>query len=407
MDCPPPARTPGAAAGRGLLTLVVIAVLWCAATPAHADVDLGFSKLGEYENEIVRQVTAVATGQQLNRVCTTLFTVMALGLFMFKCAGWALRGFQLAEMVETAMQIMLTGFMMASFTIVVPAIFEASLFVGQAMLTGIAGVSPASTENASLPVAVVNMLVKYGESIGPDCEASLTNPLGCLSGGGPVMVVTSVVMSVVLVLLCIAILLVDLWGFWIYAIALAIGPVLVPFTLYPRLAFLFDGWLRFFFGVVVYVILARVNLGVVFVAILSSMSTTAEAVASSGFTLPMQPRIKDLADILGRMLFCSVGIFSLLATGRFASAIVAGAAGGGLTFGKAAQAIKKVANSVSQTSSSRNARSQPQRGRQAASTRPQTSAGGAAASGPGRGGSRSASRRTSGSGRQGTSRASP
>src|SRR5574341_1164391 len=285
---------------------------------------------------------------------------MALGLFVFRATGWALRGFQPAEFVETVMQILFTGFMLVSFTTVVPAIFDATLYVGQAMLTGIAGVSPASTESASLPVAMVDMLRKYGLSLGPDCDAGWTEPLGCLKGA-IVKVVAALLMSVVLALLCIAIMLVDLWGFWIYAIALAIGPVLLPFTLYPRLAFLFDGWLRFFFGVVVYVILARVNLGVVCVAVLTSMGTNVEAVVSGGFVLPMQPRITDLVDILGRMLFCSVGIFSLLATGRFASAIVAGAAGGGLTFGKAGQAIKKLSRYV--VKSSRNNNMQPRRWR--------------------------------------------
>jgi hypothetical protein len=48
-----------------------------------------------------------------------------------------------------------------------------------------------------------------------------------------------------------------------------------------------------------------------------------------------------VTQVLGLMLFAGVGIFTLLATGRFASAIVAGAAAGGINFGQMARTVTR------------------------------------------------------------------
>lgn len=328
----------------GLVPSLLAAALACGAAPAHAaPFNNAFMQMRDYQDAIVQRVSAVVTGPDLNRVAVTLFLVLALALFVLKCTGWALRGFQLADMVQTVVQIMLTGLMLGSFTTVVPAIFNAALFVGQAMLAGLAGLSFGSSEAASLPAALTSMLARYGGSISPDCHVGWNplNVLDCIKGG-VVSMVSTLIMAAVLTVLCIAVMLVDIWGFWLYGIALAIGPVLVPFTLYKRLSFLFEGWLRFFFGTVVYVILAQVNLALFAVALLTYLGTTAQAVASGAFTAPAQPPVKDIADIMGMLLFCSVGIFALLATGRFASAIVSGAGGGGLSFDRIVQPVTRL-----------------------------------------------------------------
>jgi len=297
------------------------------------DAGNAFKEIGHLEDQIVARVTAVVQGGEVGHVAATLFTVLALALFLIKCTGWALRGFRLDEMVATVTRIMLTGVMLGSFTFIVPAIFNATLYVGYALLAGITGIAQGSPEAVAMPTSLVDVLVKYGFHIAPNCHIGY-NPfriLACIQDGA-VQVVAALAMSLVLMALCVAIMLVDVWGFWIYGIALAVGPVLVPFTLYERLAFLFEGWLRFFFGVVIYVILARVNLALVAVAILSFWGATPSAIGS--FTPPTAPPIDDITNIVGLMLFAGVGGFTLLATGRFSSAVVAGAAAGGVNFGK-------------------------------------------------------------------------
>jgi type IV secretory pathway VirB6-like protein len=328
---------------RAFTVLIGVGLLAFAASASAEPTVLGnaFERVTDYEQQIVKRVTDVVTGDKVTDVGRILFSAMALALFVIKCTGWALRGFQLDDMVHTAVHIMLVAVMLAGFTTIVPAIFEGTLYVGQAILAGIAGISFDSPEAVSLPRALVAMFSKYGLSLMPDCDAGMFNPFDCIKGS-IIKMVAALAMSVVIAVLCVAIMLVDIWGFWIYAIALAVGPVMLPFLLYKRLAFLFEGWLRFFFGVVVYIILARVNLALVAVAILTYQGTTVSAVASGAFTVAPQSPIKDLADVLGLMLFAGVGIFTLLATGRFANAVVAGAAAGGLNFGKAAAAAVKI-----------------------------------------------------------------
>ncbi|KQV92796.1 type IV secretion system protein [Rhizobacter sp. Root1221] len=332
---------------RGAAFSLVLIALVCVALPAHAGLGDAFSVVDKYETQIVERVTQVVKGPEMKRVIATLFTVMAASLFLMKCAGWALRGFQLDDMVYTMMQILLTGAMISSFPVVVPAIFDASLYVGHIMLSGITGLSYDPQHASTLPRALVQMMVDYGKSLRPDCPDSVLdwlNPMKLLAcvKGSIVMVVATVAMSVVMLVLCMVVMAVDVWGFWIYAIALAIGPLMLPFSLYPRLAFLFEGWLRFFFGVVVYVIVARVNLSLVAVAIMAYQKSSITALVSGGFLLPVAAPIKDFASVLGMMLFCAVGIFTLLATGRFSSAIVAGAAAGGLNLGSVVSKTKQV-----------------------------------------------------------------
>lgn len=314
-----------------------------------------FKEVGRFEDQIIQRVSAVVEGGELHHIAAKLFVVLALTLFVFKCMSWALRGFRLDELVHTVVRIMLTGFMLASFTVIVPAAFNAALFVGQVLLAGITGIAQGSPEALTLPTTFVEVLVRYGVQISPNCHLGM-NPfhvLACIKEGA-ITIVAALAISVVLTFLCIAILLVDIWGFWLYAIALAIGPVLLPFTLYERLAFLFEGWLRFFFGTVIYIILARVNLALVAVAIMAFWGSTPSALGS--FTVPTLPPIDDITNILGLMLFASVGIFTLLATGRFASTVVAGAAAGGLDFGRAFNAVSRAVQPRSHPSSNRGTR---------------------------------------------------
>lgn len=332
---------PRTASRRSRLAGVFAASALCA-RPAHAALDDAFKQVANFEDQIVDRVIAVVDGGALSKFAATLFVVLALALFMLKAMGWALRGFKLAEMVETTVRILLTGFMLASFTVVVPACFSATLYVGQALLAGITGLAQGSPQALAMPSSLVDTLVTYGLQISPNCHLDWYKPwniLDCIKGGA-IALVAALVMSVVLGLLCIAIMLVDIWGFWLYGISLAVGPVLLPFTLYDRLAFLFEGWLRFFFGTVVYVILARINLALVAVAILTFWGSTPSALGT--FTAPTLAPLDDITNILGLMLFAGVGIFTLLATGRFSAAVVAGAAAGGLNFAKVARAVTRV-----------------------------------------------------------------
>jgi type IV secretory pathway VirB6-like protein len=312
----------------GLMVLVGWLLLGTGA--AHADITTGYQSIGTFETRIVERVTDMINdpGSQLRYATDRLFFTMALGLFIWKTVGWAFRGFDLADMFTTAAMIVGVGALMKAFPIIVPAMFQASLFIGNALLAGLAGVSTTSADGAALPIALMNLFGKY--TLAPNCEGWIL-PGECLAKNLP-GILAAVGTGLVLVALGIASLITDIWGFWGFAIAMAIGPVMLPFVLYPRLSFLFDGWVRFFIGFMVYTIIARINLALVAVALMTFQKATVGALLSGQVYAGTVPPVKNFAEVIGLLLFAGVGLFTLTATGSFARSMVMGAGGGGVQF---------------------------------------------------------------------------
>ena len=116
------------------------------------------------------------------------------------------------------------------------------------------------------------------------------------------------------------------WGTWGFAVAKLIGWFFVPFLLVERLSFLFDGWLRFFVGFLIYDVLARINISLTLV------------VLSRYFGLPISPGAvtepivipgTDLSDYLGLLTLMVMALIGLIMTGRFAVNIASGVGGFG------------------------------------------------------------------------------
>ena len=311
-----------------------------AVEPAHADWGDAYKEIGKFEDSIVKHALDVLARKEIQDFIKLLYVVMALALFVVKCVGWGLRGIVLYDVVETLMQILVPAFLLASFGSIVPTLFSGALGIGQALLAGLTGLDAKTVDLSHLPTLLVSMFVNIGKGLQPHCtpDGNPLNVLSCITNSF-MAIAAAVVMAIVLAILCIFIMLVDVWGFWLYAIALCIGPVLVPFSMYQRLAFLFDGWVRFFIGTLVYVIVARANLGLVAVALPESMHTHLADVVSGAYLGKPMPPVGGLADVLGILLFCGVGVYTLACTSRFASAIVAGAGAGGVNFGAVGQAL--------------------------------------------------------------------
>jgi type IV secretory pathway VirB6-like protein len=319
------------AAPLGLLMVLALAGL-----PAHASIADGYNTIGQFQGEIITRVSTLINdpGSQVRFAATRFFFVMALALFVWKAASWALRGFDIADFFFTCAQILSAGALMVLLPSLLPAMFNATLFIGNALLAGLAGVSSASVGQAQLPIALTELFQRY--TFEPECGPWAAVPGGCLFGNFAA-VLASISTAIVVTLLGIAALLVDIWGFWGFAIALAIGMVFVPFMLYQRLAFLFDGWVRFTMGFLVYTIVARVNLALVAVALLTYQGATVAGLLGGGVAAPVLPKVESFADVLGMLLFATVGVFTLGATGTFARSMVMGAGGGGVQFSAVAR----------------------------------------------------------------------
>jgi hypothetical protein len=106
---------------------------------------------------------------------------------------------------------------------------------------------------------------------------------------------------------------------------------------------LFDGWLRFLFGFLLYSVIARVNLTLVVLALSSLYGVP-----------PLNPGVSTihiggamLFELGGLLAFVLVGILALISTGRFVSSVVGGSSIGmggalaGLSLGMSRVILRK------------------------------------------------------------------
>jgi hypothetical protein len=289
------------------------------AVPAHAASLPALHEVFVVFDQITQQVTdtignALGT-HEIETVVNVLFTALALGLFVWKFAGYALRGFDMLDLMSLMMTLFFVYLLLSLYKAVFPPIFGAGRYVSQVLGGGISGRPP--TEN--LAEAIFGMVVQV--DFHAECEL-----FDCL-GSGILSWIAALFAYVIVIFLGIIATLVELWTMWGFQIAFAVGWITVPFLLFERLSFLFDGWLKFFFGMLMYVIVAKVNLALVLLGLEVMFGIAHGTGLPPAQTVPVQ---NGFFDIVGMLVFLFVGIATLYSTGKFASAIVANAAGGGV-----------------------------------------------------------------------------
>ena len=140
---------------------------------------------------------------------------------------------------------------------------------------------------------------------------------------------------VVVALLSVASFFCTMWALWGYALAKIIGWFFIPFIMLKRTTILFDGWVRFFLGFLVFSIIARANLVLTVLAVKCYFHIP-------GYTVPATPYRLDFtsfADLLGLLAIMCISIFALLKTSHFASTIMSGAGGFGASLRNAAYSV--------------------------------------------------------------------
>jgi hypothetical protein len=306
---------------RRLLSVLLAVWLGCcmaaahAAAPAAPSFPIGdaYTAIDKFGAAMTTNVEAALGSGAVSQVVNVLFLGLAISLFVWKFVGYALRGFDVMDIIELMLTIMFVYILLSSYTKIFPTLFDGARYIGNAIGNGLIGSPPTEGFARSMMTQFEKMTFE------PQCLA-----LDCLSKGIMALVATIIGWIAVLLLGIIA-MLVELWTTWGFHIAYAIGWVMIPFMLYERLHFLFDGWLKFFFGMAVYAIIAKVNLALVFLSIQLFLGS---GPVNGGGPAPF--KVAGLFDIAGLLVFVVVGIFSLLATGRFAQSIVMGAGGGGI-----------------------------------------------------------------------------
>jgi len=116
------------------------------------------------------------------------------------------------------------------------------------------------------------------------------------------------------------------WAIWGYSLAKMIGWMFIPMLMFQRLEWLFSGWLRLFFGFLLYNVIARVNLVLVALILKNLLGATS---ISPTQDMPFQMAMTSIYDVAGVLVFLVVAVLALISTGKFASTIAGSGGGGG------------------------------------------------------------------------------
>ncbi|WP_083456368.1 type IV secretion system protein [Desulfosarcina cetonica] len=133
------------------------------------------------------------------------------------------------------------------------------------------------------------------------------------------------------------------WAAWGYCLSKIIGLFFIPFVMFKKTAFLFDGWVRLFAGFLVYGVVARANMILAVLAVKSLYGIPGYAIDTS-YTIRWD--LEGLGDIMGMAGFMIVAILSMISTGRFAAAIVSGASGFGSSVSSVAYGLSRVVRGI-------------------------------------------------------------
>ncbi|WKB50509.1 type IV secretion system protein [Eleftheria terrae] len=270
-------------------------------------------------NRFIASVTALTNAAITSAAFVSMVDIMwmtfALVLTIWTAMEYMFKKADVLDILTVALLMLMTRVLMASYPTLTTAIWQAGIGYSSALQQAMLG----------------NDALFFAPQFLTAVAQSITFPsLPTLDVGEALALALNLfVLGLVIFLLSVMSYLVAMWGFWGFTLAKLIGLTFIPFLLYQRLAFLFDGWLRFFLGFVVYYMVARLNLVLVVCAIALyfgvSMPPSITEVRPTAI-----PEISQLSELIGLLTFAVIGILALFSTGRFASTILSGAGGGGM-----------------------------------------------------------------------------
>lgn len=266
-----------------------------------------FDALAKSGDRLTTHVDAAIASAQVAMVVNVLFGALALALFVWRFAGFALRGFDLAQVAELLVHIGVVYLLLQSYRALMPALASAGRFISAQL----AGVLAGDTGGASLAEAAFTTLLQI--SLVPSCDGDW---LSCMS---PFLTATLITMLGDIALLAVGLLatVVEIWMQWCFEIVFAVGWLTVPFLLYRPLAFVFDGWLRLFYSVLMYDLVAKLVLAMV-LAVFHLMDQFTPG--AMGATI----EVRKATDLAALFVFLAIGFMMLATTGRMSEALAAG-----------------------------------------------------------------------------------
>lgn len=293
-----------------IIILILLAILLFFVSSAHAaPVDPGdYNSMVEgfqvFFNNAQNAVADVINYNQYQDFVFILYSFFALLLIVFTFSKYITAGVDYTEILSLVILLLMVNLLMTEYDVLTRALWNWS--------QGFAGAIQQAALGSDQLYAPMSFIWRVMSGIEFEGWNLLLSPLKWIA--------TFVAMLVALVLTLLSVY-ATVWGLWGYLVAKMIGLMFVPTILFDKLSFLFDGWLRFFLGFLLYSVIARVNLTLVVLSISSLYGIP-----------PLNPGVSTihiggalLFELGGLLAFLLVGVLALMSTGRFVSSVVGGA----------------------------------------------------------------------------------
>ena len=282
------------------------------------------SNLGAFQGNVATLVANLLADPSLNNMVDMMFKAFAAITIINLFVRWQFgAGVTMADMFSTVVLIGIVRVFMVGFDSLTTAAWGWS----EGVAAGIQKVAIGNTDLLFMPQFMYDV-------IGAISWESISWFDGIAAVVGLIVIYLASFFLTILAVIA------SSWALWGYVLAKVIGWLFIPFVLFERLAFLFDGWLRLFVGFLIYNIIARVNLVLVTILLQSFFNLPSPALGVSDkffFT------ISHFTDILALLALLAIAILSLLSTGSFAKEIAGGVGGVGSSVRTAAMGLGKIA----------------------------------------------------------------
>lgn len=307
-----------------LIILFLAYLVWAgaahaAAPPSYSD---SMGRLNTFMTNVDGVLSNILVDPNLSGFVNALWNTLTVVLIVTVLTQYSMTGITTFELIHPLLLILITRLMLNHYNYLTGLCWDWS--------EGIAGGIQRAVIGSSDPF----LLPGFINDVVAGIETS-----GVTLWDGVDLVMGSLVITAIISLLSLMAFLANTWALWGYALAKIIGWFFIPFVMFKRLSFLFDGWMRLFIGFLVYGIIARANLLLTVLAVKTYFAIPGYAVNTN---TSIRLDFNGVADLFGMLAFLFVSILALIATSRFATAVVSGAGGFGQSISTAAYGLTRI-----------------------------------------------------------------
>lgn len=296
-----------------ILLLIVLAAPAYAVDPSsNSDVVTGFQAFG---NTIGALVSKALSNPKLTKFVHWIFLVFFVIGLLKTISIWIITGGAVVDLFEFLCLAGAVTVLIRLYDKLTAACWQAANTLASVMQEGLLGNGDLFFAPGLMGLFITNIIYPELPTLNIPEAFRLTLFIWTLSGMSLILSALAYISTV--------------WALWGYVIAKLIGFIALPFLMTKRLAFIFDGWLRFFFGFLVYAIIARINIALVIASIFLYYGYPVPPTA--GGIVPIQlDAVSSITQWFGLITFMLVGIVALLSTGTFVGTIVGGNSAGSM-----------------------------------------------------------------------------